>query len=260
MSDRKGECMFKPASKKNAKLRAAIFGPAGSGKTFSALRIATGMGGRIALIDTERQTACKYADRFRFDTCALDDDRSIDAYVKGIANAAHHYDVLIIDSLSHAWQELLGEVEKLAKTRYRGNTWSAWSEGTPRQRAFIDALLRFPGHVIATIRSKTEWQTANDGGKVKPVRVGLTPEQGKGIEYEFDLLLELSPDHVASVIKDRTGRYQDKLIDQPDEAFGRELAAWLTSDAPQAVAVDKPAPRGAAGAGSSNPAATAPPY
>jgi len=251
--------MFKPASKKNAKLRAAIFGPAGSGKTFSALRIATGMGGRIALIDTERQTACKYADRFRFDVCALDDDRSIDAYINSVAGAVRRYDVLIIDSLSHAWQELLGEVDKLAMTRYRGNSWAAWREGTPKQQNFVDTLLRFPGHVIATLRSKTEWQTANDGGKVRPVRVGLTPEQGKGIEYEFDLLLELSPDHVASVIKDRTGRYQDKLIDRPDEAFGHELAPWLITDEPRAVA-GSPAPRGAAGGGEPKPAATAPPY
>ena len=99
--------------------------------------------------------------------------------------------MLVTDSLSHPWHELLQEVDRLASAKYQGNTWSAWSEGTPKQRRLIDAILGFPGHVIATMRSKTEWSVeSGKGGKTKPVRVGLAPEQGKGIEYEFDLLLE----------------------------------------------------------------------
>ena len=81
------------------------------------------------------------------------------------------------------------------------------------------------------MRSKTEWSVESDGkGKQRPVRIGLAPEQGKGIEYEFDLLLELSPDHIGQVIKDRTGRFQDRLIDKPDETFGKELGAWLSGE------------------------------
>jgi len=92
----------------------------------------------------------------------------------------------------------------------------------------VNAILTYPGHVIATMRSKTEWSIESDGkGKQKPVRVGLAPEQGKGIEYEFDLLLELSPDHIGRVIKDRTGRFQDELLEKPGEAFGKALAEWL---------------------------------
>lgn len=224
---------FKKATKQQAKLRAALFGPSGSGKTFSALRIAIGMGGRIAVIDTERGSASKYADRFEFDVLDLT-RKDIPSYQEAI-NAAGlaGYEVLIIDSLSHAWQELLQEVDKLAKSKFRGNTWSAWSEGTPKQRMLVDAILDFPGHVIATMRSKTEWAQENtDNGKTKPVRVGLAPEQGKGIEYEFDLLLELSTDHIVNVIKDRTGKFQDRLIEKPGEDFGEELAAWLSDGAP----------------------------
>lgn len=242
---------FRKATKKGTRLRCAIFGPSGSGKTFSALRIATGMGGRIAVIDTERRTASKYSDRFDFDVLDLD-DRSIDGYIAAI-NAARDYDVLIIDSLSHAWQELLGEIDKLARAKYRGNTWSAWSEGTPMQRMLVNAIYDCQPHIIATIRSKTEWQTQSEGGKTKPVRVGLAPEQGKGIEYEFDLLLELSTDHIAHIIKDRTGRYQDDLIEKPDEQFGRDLVAWLTDG------VSFPQPGGdakAASSGIDNPPAT----
>lgn len=226
--------MFKRATKEGSKLRAAIFGPSGSGKTFTALRIATGLvgpTGRIAVGDTERGSANKYADRFVFDSCEIE-DRAIEGYCN-VIHAAKGYDVLILDSISHAWQELLQEVDRLANTKFRGNTWSAWSEGTPKQRQFIDSILEFQGHIIATIRSKTEWQTQNIQGKLKPVRVGLTPEQGKGIEYEFDLLLEISEDHIATVLKDRTGKFQDKIIEKPGEEFGQQLAEWLSDFAPK---------------------------
>jgi len=178
---------------------------------------------------------------FRFEVCELA-DRTIEGYVAALEAAAQAgYDVLIIDSLSHGWQELLQEVDRLAKARFSGNTWAAWSEGTPKQRRLVDAILDWPGHVIATIRSKTEWNQQQDEktGRLKPVRIGLAPEQGKGIEYEFDLLVELSADHVSTVIKDRTGKFQDKVIEKPDEAFGRALAEWLAEGAP---AVPCPAP------------------
>jgi hypothetical protein len=89
------------------------------------------------------------------------------------------------------------------------------------------------------MRSKTEWTTVDNNGKKTPQRVGLAPEQGKGIEYEFDLLVEISTEHIANVIKDRTGKFQDKLIDRPGEDFGQQLAAWLSDGLPSPVA---PAP------------------
>lgn len=223
---------FKRATKAAAKLRAAVFGPSGAGKTYTTLGVAKGLGGRVAVIDTERGSASKYSDRFEFDVLELD-DQSIDGYVEAIRLAGQEgYDVLIIDSLSHAWQTLLEEVEKLAKAKYRGNTWSAWSEGTPMQRKLVGAILDFPGHVLATMRSKTEWTTVDNNGKKTPQRVGLAPEQGKGVEYEFDLLVEISTEHIANVIKDRTGKFQDKLLDKPGEEFGKQLAAWLAEGVP----------------------------
>ena len=220
---------FKKAVKSQAKLRCALFGPSGAGKTYTALAIASGMGQKIALIDSEHSSASKYADRFQFDTVDLK-EKSITEYIEKINEAAvAGYDVLVIDSLTHGWQELLEEVDKLAKTRFKGNSWAAWQEGTPKQRLLIEAILNYPGHVMATMRSKTEWQTeTTDGGKTKPTRVGLAPEQGKGIEYEFDLLLEMSVDHFGSVLKDRTGKYQDKILEKPGKKFGEELVAWLS--------------------------------
>ena len=237
---------FAPATKRTAKLRAALFGPSGSGKTFSALAIAAGLvgdrGGRVAVIDTEHGSASKYADRFAFDVLDLPDAR-IEHYTAAIAAAgAAGYGALICDSLSHPWQELLEEIDRLTvSSRHKGNKWSAWSEGTPKQKALVEAILSYPGHVLATMRSKTEWAVEQGNGKSKPVRLGLAPEQGKGIEYEFDLLLELSQAHVAEVIKDRTGRFQDATLDKPGADFGRELAAWLADgESPPATAATRP--------------------
>ena len=239
---------IRKATKSQSKLRMAMFGPSGAGKTMSSLRIAAGLldgtESRIGLIDTERGSASKYSDRFDFDVIELDGRKDVETVIgaiKAFAEAGHG--VLIIDSLSHAWQELLAEVDRLAKTRFKGNTWSAWSEGTPKQRSLVDAILDYPGHVIATMRSKTEWSTETDSrtGKQKPVRVGLAPEQGKGVEYEFDVLLELSTAHVGEFIKDRTGKYQDVTVEKPGEDLGRELAAWLSEGSPQRPATTRPA-------------------
>ena len=218
---------FKKATKKQAKLRLALFGVSGSGKTYSALRLAKGLGGSIAVIDTENHTACKYSDRFDFDVCECE-KASINNIVN-LLNEASEYDVLIIDSLTHAWDELLDEVNRTAKTKFGGNSWSAWSEGTPKQRAFIKVLLDFKGHLIVTMRSETSWEvTENDKGKKVPVRIGTAPKQGKSIEYEFDMLMQLSQDHSALVLKDRTGKYQDECIDLIDEELGKQLGEWLS--------------------------------
>jgi hypothetical protein len=221
---------FQKAVKSQSLLRSAFFGPAGAGKTYSALAVASGMGGKVALIDSERGSASKYADRFDFDADNLV-KKTIDEYVEKIGEAGKAgYHVLIIDSLTHAWQELLEEIDKLANAKYKGNSWGAWSEGTPKQKKLVNAILAYPGHVIVTMRSKTEWTTVKgNDGKDRPARVGLAPEQGKGIEYEFDLLLELSTDHLANVIKDRTGKFQDSIIEKPGKKFGAELIEWLNS-------------------------------
>lgn len=231
---------FTKAVKSKCKARVALFGPSGSGKTFTALRVAKGMGGAIAVIDTEFGSASKYADRFEFDQLTLE-QASIDNLCAAI-EAAKTYGVLIIDSMSHAWQELIQEVEVLAKNKYKGNTFSAWSEGTPKQKRLIRALLSFPGHVIATMRVKTEWVEQEERGRKKYVRQGLNPEQGKGIEYEFDLLLSLTVDHVGTVEKDRTGKYQDQIIDKPGEEFGKALAEWLSDGAAPPTPPPPPAP------------------
>lgn len=218
--------MFQKATKKQCKLRLALMGVSGSGKTFTSLKIAKGIGGKIAVIDTERRSASKYADRFNFDVTELTHP-TIENYIKFIEEAKD-YDVLIIDSLSHAWQELLEEIDRLARTEFQGNTFRAWSKGTPKQRKLVNTILSFPNHVIVTMRSKTDYVVAaNEKGKPVPHRVGTGVEQGKGIEYEFDMLIEMNQNHLAQVLKDRTGKFQDAVIEKPDEKVGEELKKWL---------------------------------
>lgn len=234
---------FQPAKKSASKLRCALAGPSGSGKTMTALRIAKGIAdaiqSKIAVIDSEHLSASKYADRFQFDTVEPF-DHAIETYIELIRDAGKAgYGVLVIDGLTQAWQELCQTVEKIAQTKFKGNTWSAWSEGTPMQRKLVEAILSYPGHVIATMRVDTEW-TVNE--QRRPVKVGLKPSQGKGIEYEFDMLITLSPDHMATVEKDRTSKFQDKIVDKPGEAFGAELVAWLNSGESPTPAAPTPAP------------------
>jgi len=229
---------FKKAERTQLYLRCALFGPSGSGKTMTALKMAKGisekMGVPIAVIDTESRSAEKYADRFDFEVenLAL---KTVDHYI-GAMNEAEKagYKVLVIDSMSHAWRELTDEVDRIAQTSTSKNTFSPWSKVSPKQKRFISAILNYPGHLIVTMRSKTEWVIGQGkDGKTEPKMLGLTPEQGKGIEYEFDLLVEMDQNHIAKIIKDRTGKYQDETIEKPGEDFGISLYNWLISGKPE---------------------------
>jgi hypothetical protein len=220
----------------------------------TALRMAEGIAGKmkvpLAVIDTEARSASKYADRFAFEVDNLK-EKTIDHYLASMEEAAKEgYKVLVIDSLSHAWRELIEEVDRIALRSNSRNTFSPWAQLGPKQKRLIEAVLNYPGHIIATMRSKTEWVIGErKDGKTAIEKVGLAPEQGKGIEFEFDLLVEMDQNHNATVTKDRTGKYQDAFIEKPGEEFGVALYNWLASGkavipeaktAPQAKTSSKP--------------------
>ena len=155
--------MFKKAQRSLSKLRLAVQGPSGSGKTYGALMLAKGLGGKIAVIDTERGSASLYADLAgmpEFDVLDLEAPYTPEKYVEAIHAAEEEgYDVLIVDSMTHEWDGqggCLELIDQIARAKFRGNTWSAWSELTPRHRKFVDAMLQSKCHIIATMRSKTE--------------------------------------------------------------------------------------------------------
>jgi hypothetical protein len=229
---------FKKATKKQAKLRMALVGPSGGGKTYTALAIAAHLGKRVAVIDSERGSASLYSDRFEFDVNELLNKEPA-GYVAAIRGAAQAgYDVLIVDSLSHAWQELLDKVDRIAQSGFKGNKWSAWSEGTPEQNALVDALLDFPGHLIVTMRARTEWEIVEDErGKKKPQKIGLAPIQRKGVEYEFTVVLYVS-EGGRSVLVDKTRcpALEGKVFKQPGKDIAEILTGWLNDGAPAAQA------------------------
>jgi hypothetical protein len=201
----------------------------------TALRMAKGiaekMGVPFAVIDTEARSASKYADRFVFVVDNLE-KKTVDDYIASMKECVRlGYKVLVIDSLTHAWRELTEEVDRLAEKSASKNSFSPWAKVNPKQKRFIEAILNFPGHIIATMRSNTEWVVGDKNGKSVPEKIGLKPEQGKGIEFEFDFLIELDQKHQATVTKDRTGKFQDESIDKPGEEFGAVLYDWLSSGA-----------------------------
>lgn len=220
---------FTKAARKRAKLRVLIASPAGGGKTTGALNIASGLGGKTALIDTERGSASLYSDSFDFDTLELAPPFSPERFIEAIKAAeGAGYDNLIIDSATHEWDGSGGCLEineMLAQSKYRGNTWSAWSETTPRHRAFIDAMLQSNMHVIITARSKTETVQGED----KKVRkIGMKIEQRAGLEYEASLVFEIDHEsHLAVATKDRTRMFS--VPAHITKTTGERLLAWLES-------------------------------
>lgn len=218
---------FTKATRKKARLRLAITGPSGSGKTEGALKVATGLGGKIAAIDTEHDSASLYSDRFDFDSMSLPPPYTPERFIEaiGIAEKAG-YNCLIIDSLSHVWNGSGGCLEindTLAAAKYKGNTWSAWNETTPRYRKLVDRILSSPMHIIATMRSKTE--TVQGEGK-KIIKLGMKAEQRDGLEYEFTTVLDLEHEsHMALASKDRTRLFHEPR--QLNEDVGQMLLAWL---------------------------------
>jgi hypothetical protein len=225
--------MFKQATRQQSKLRMTIDGPAGSGKTYTALRFAHTLaaGGRIAVLDTERGSASKYVGEapdgipWQFDVAELT-TFSPDKYTQLIEMAGRSgYAVLIIDSLSHAWEGKEGALEKV------GGNVTNWKNATPLHQRMVDAILQAPMHVITTMRSRMEHVIdRNEAGKVIGVRkVGMAPIQRPGMEYEFDLVCDMDWLHILTVSKSRCSAVADMVVDRPGPSFMAPVIEWLTS-------------------------------
>ncbi len=223
---------FKKATKSQARARIALIGPSGSGKTYTALALGTHLGARVAVIDTERGSASKYAGEFEFDVLELEDFNP-QSYVDAIrAATVAGFDVLIIDSLSHAWMGAGGALElvdKAAKKSQSGNSFAAWREVTPLHNKLVDAILRSDCHVIATIRSKTDYvQEKDDRGRTQVRRVGLAPVQRDGLEYEFDIVADLDIEHNLIISKTRCRALDGMVAKCAGEREAGLISAWLT--------------------------------
>lgn len=225
---------FKPATREASYARIALSGPSGAGKTYTALALATALADKVAVIDTERGSASKYVglNGWKFDTVQPDSfsPKSL-VELLGIA-AGGEYGCVIVDSLSHYWMGVDGMLEQADRRAKGGNSFSGWKEVRPEERRMIDALVAYPGHVIVTMRSKTEFVIEeNDRGKKVPRKVGLKPEQRDGIEYEFDVVGDLDHDNTLTVVKSRIHTLAKAVVPMPGEEFAHQIRDWLSDGA-----------------------------
>lgn len=232
---------FKRATKEKTRLRMAIDGPSGSGKTYTALTfafaLADAVGGKVALIDTEHASASKYADQFpEFDTLEMD-TFSPETYTEAIKLAEQAgYSVLVIDSLSHAWDGMGGALELVDKAAARsrsGNSYTAWRDVTPLHRQMVEAILQSSCHIIVTMRSKMEYilqeETRNGRTVQVPKKIGMAPIQRQGTEYEFDIVADIDIDHKLIVSKSRCSAVADAVQLKPKGEWMQPVIDWLTS-------------------------------
>lgn len=232
---------IRKAERRKAKLRLGIAAPSGAGKTYSALLMAFGLGGTVGLIDTEHGSGDLYAHLGDYDVISIEAPYTVDKYVKAIrAFEEAGYTTIIIDSLSHAWAGDGGLLDKQGKMADRGtNSFAAWRTITPEHNNLVDAMLRSPAHIIATMRAKQEYVLeTNDKGKQQPKKVGMAPVQREGMEYEFTVMLDVDMHHIASASKDRTSLFDGRFFKISRET-GTELLQWLETgtDGPNAEAI-----------------------
>lgn len=241
---------FIEAEKVKTFLRLFISGPTGTGKTYSALKIAKGIRsktkGNIGLIDTEHGKSTLNADWIDFSVLNITSPYKVEDYIEAIHLAASsNYDILIIDSLSHAWSNILLRINEIIELNKKENfrAWGKKGEGTDLQSHFIETLLSYPGHLICTCRAKMEHAMKSVDGKMSVVKMGVGNVQRNGIEYEFDIMMEATEnaidDHIFHVTKDRGGKYQPEDI-VPDEKLGIKLYDWLMSPKKDFIIEDFP--------------------
>lgn len=267
---------FQKVERLKSKLRLALTGVSGSGKTLGGLYIAYGMTGdwnKIALIDTEHERARLYANRTDLHTgeflyCPMDPPYSPERYkslVKEAADIVGPDGVVIVDSFSHAWNNEGGvlDVKDKIASRQGMNSYTAWNEAGKMQNNLVNTIMAVDCHTIVTMRSKMDYvMEQDDRGKQKPVKVGLAPVQRDDTEYEFDIVLDIARNHVATASKDVT--FLDNYGDVINIELGQKLKTWLDNGLEPApkkppIKQDKPKQTSPPAPETKTPAAAPPP-
>ncbi len=219
---------FVPAEKSQLKARILISGAAGSGKTIAALELASALGGRVAVIDTENGSAALYSDKYKFEMLNLQPPYPPEDFVQAIKTAENSgFDVIVIDGITPEWSGSGGCLDLHTKL---GGRFQDWAKVTPRHRSFIQKILECSTHIICTCRSKQGY--AMDEQSKKVTKLGMAPEQRDGLDYEMTLVFNIvNQTHLAEATKDRTGLFDGKqfLI---SKNTGLEILEWLNSGTP----------------------------
>ena len=218
------------AQRKQAKIKLALQGPAGAGKTFSSLLLASGLTdwSKIAVIDTENHSADLYAHLGQYNVLQLSQPFTPERYIKAIeACEQAEMEVIIIDSITHEWDGSGGILN--LHGNMTGNSFTNWAKITPRHNAFVQRILESPCHIIATIRTKTDYTLTEKNGKMVPEKVGLKGITRDGMDYEFTIVFDIDIKHYASCSKDRTGLFMDKPENIITPGYGKRILKWCNS-------------------------------
>ena len=216
------------AEKRKLALKILLSGASGSGKTYSALRLATGIinktGGEIYLINTEGDRGEMYGNKFNYNIIDLPEPRSPENYMEAIQYCVDNgASVIIIDSLSHEWNYLNEQVNNMP-----GNSFNNWGKQKPRHRKLVDFIVETKVHLIATGRGKDEYVMENDEKtkKTQIKKVGVGVQQEKDTEYEYMVTFNIAQDtNVATAMKDNSGLFTNKY-DVLTEKDGEALYDW----------------------------------
>lgn len=230
---------FRRATRAAVRLKLAVEGPAGSGKTWGALAIASGIcepGKRVFVADTENGSASFYANEFDFDSFEVPDSsvRTMAQCVTAAVDAGAG--VLVIDSLSHVWLAILEAMDQYRLDNPRANHWVAW--GMPQfgkgWNKLMKHILDAPIPIIATMRSKTAYEQQERDGKKEIVKLGAQAQVREGADYEFGLMFTLNhATHRAEATKDRTHLFEKGLsYDLADPKLHKALLKWMNTETP----------------------------
>jgi hypothetical protein len=233
----------KKATREKIYTKTAIMAPSGGGKTYSALRLATGMAeeieketgkkASILMANSEQKRGYYYANEFTYDIVDIDAPHEPEKYVELIDFAVQEgYDILILDSTSHEWEGKGGclEIHQKAGGRYQD-----WAKVTPRHERFINAIADSKIHIIATMRGKDQYvmtQSENKNGNqsTKVEKVGVGAKQRDGFEYEFTCTFLLDQKtNTAEPFKDNTHIFENEPAVKLTEEHGKKIIKWANT-------------------------------
>lgn len=225
---------LRKSNRSQAKIRIALQGASGSGKTYSSLLLAHGLcqdWSKIAVIDTENQSADLYSHLGQYNVLSLSPPFNPERYREAIATCeASGMEVIIIDSLSHEWEGEGGILD--LHGRMEGNSFANWAKMTPRHNALVQKILHSNTHIIATVRSKQDYIITEKNGKQVPEKVGLKAVQRDGLEYDFSIVFEVDIYHQAVSSKDRTQLFVQKTPFTIDGQTGQKIREWCEGGKP----------------------------
>ena len=222
--------MIRKAQRQKAKIKLALQGSSGSGKTYSALQIANGMAewNKICVIDTENNSADLYSHLGPYNVLTLSKPFTPEKYIEAISECENmKMEVIIIDSLSHEWDGDGGILE--THSNMPGNSFTNWSKLTPRHNACVQRILNVNAHVIATLRTKQDYVLTDKNGKMVPEKVGLKSITRDGMDYEFTIVFDIDITHKCAASKDRTGIFVQDLPFQASKITGQRILNWCES-------------------------------